>query len=49
MSSLEVDHFHGLVDPLCESSWDKWNRDKLHRGYRACPGTGFEAIGGQEN
>jgi len=31
--------FHGLVDPLCGTSWDKWNWDKLHRGYRACPGT----------
>ena len=30
---------HGLVDPLCGTSWDKWNWDKLHRGYRACPGT----------
>ena len=31
--------FHGLVDPLCGTSWDKWNWDKLHRGYRTCPGT----------
>jgi len=31
--------FHGLVDPLCGTSWDKWNWDKLHRGYGACPGT----------
>ena len=31
--------FHGLVDPLCGTSWDKWNWDKLHCGYRACPGT----------
>jgi len=30
---------HGLVDPLCGTSWDEWNWDKLHRGYRACPGT----------
>ena len=30
---------HGLVVPLCGTSWDKWNWDKLHRGYRACPGT----------
>jgi len=32
--------FHGLADPLCGTSWDKWNWDKLHRGYRACPGQG---------
>ena len=31
--------FHVLVDPLCGTSWDKWNWYKLHRGYRACPGT----------
>jgi len=30
---------HGLVDPLCGTSWDKWNWDKLHRGYGAFPGT----------
>jgi len=32
--------FHGLVDPLCGTSWDKWNWDKLHCGYRACPRPG---------
>jgi len=32
------ERFHGLVDPLCGTSWDKWNWDKLHRVYRACPG-----------
>jgi len=31
--------FHGLVDPLCGTSWDNWNWNKLHRGYRVCPGT----------
>jgi len=31
--------FHGRVDPLCGTSWDKWNWDNLHRGYRACHGT----------
>ena len=31
--------FHGLLDPLCGTSWHTWNWDKLHRGYRACPGT----------
>jgi len=30
---------HGVVDPLCGTSWEKWNWYKLHRGYRACPGT----------
>jgi len=34
-----IQTFHGRVDPLCGTSWDKWNWDKLHRGYRACPGT----------
>jgi len=28
-----------LVDPLCWTSWDKWNWYKFHRGYRSCPGT----------
>jgi len=28
-----------FLDPLCGTSWDKWNWDKLHCGYRACPGT----------
>ena len=23
---------HGLVDPLCGTSWDKWNWDELNRG-----------------
>ena len=26
------ERFHGLVDPLCGTSWEKWNWDKLHRG-----------------
>jgi len=30
---------HSLVDPLCGTSWDKWNWGKIHRGYRTCPGT----------
>jgi len=34
-----VRKFHGLVDPLCGTSWDKWNWDKLHLGYIACPRT----------
>jgi hypothetical protein len=38
MSIREWD-VHGLVDPLCGTSWDKWNWDNFHRGYRACPGT----------
>ena len=28
-----------IEPPLCGTSWDKWNWDKLHCGYRACPGT----------
>jgi len=33
--------FHCLVHPLCGTSWDKWNWDKLHRGYREfVPGQG---------
>ena len=39
-SSIKCDDIvHGLVDPLCGTSWDKWNWYKLHRGYRAWPGT----------
>ena len=28
---------HGLVDPLCGTSWHKWNRYKLHRGIELVP------------
>ena len=39
--SEEGQNIHGLAEPLCGTTWslDKWNCDKLHRGYRACPGT----------
>jgi len=30
-------HLHGLVDPLCGTSWHKWNRYKLHRGIELVP------------
>ena len=30
-------NFHGLVDPLCGTSWHKWNRYKLHRGIELVP------------
>ena len=30
---------HGLVVPLCGTSWDKLDWDRFHRGHRACPAT----------
>jgi len=36
---FKLSKLHGLADPLCGTSWDTWNWDKLHLGYRACPGT----------
>jgi len=29
--------FHGLVHPLCGTSWHKWNRYKLHGGIELVP------------
>ena len=34
------DEFYGLVVPLYEKGWDRLDWDRLHRGCRACPGTG---------
>jgi len=31
--------FHGVVVPLCGTSWDKLDWDRFHRGHRACPAT----------
>jgi len=31
--------FHGLVVPLCGTSWDKLDWDRFHHGHRACPAT----------
>ena len=33
------ENLHGLVVPLCGTSWDKLDWDRFHRGHRACPAT----------
>jgi len=37
---LQEEIFHGLVGSLYGTGWDRLDWDRLHRGYRSCPGTG---------